>query len=112
MTRGWSRLASLSKGTLPQVTAPDRTAWAGGIGAFVACLFALDLWLGGGPLSHMVRIVLLSGLALSTVAMAFVLLSDKVRMRPQTSQGGDSAFSRRALGSVAYDLSYLGKSGR
>ena len=107
MTRGWSRVASLCKGTLPQVTAQERTACAGGIGAFVACLFALDLLLAGGPLSHMVRIVLLSGLVLSTVAMAFVLLSDKLRMR-QPAQGGDSAFSRRALGSEAYDLSYLG----
>ena len=77
--------------------AQDRTAWAGGIGAFVACLFALDLLLAGGPLGHMVRVVLLSGLALSTVAMAFVLLSDKPSMRQP--------------GSVAYDLSYLGKSG-
>ena len=101
MTGGWSVAESLGK---VELAAENRTAAAGGIGAFVACLFALELMLGSGPMSHMVRVLLLGGLMFSTVTLALVLSSDKGRTAEPHGMG-----TFAGLGSaVAYDLSYLG----
>ena len=79
----WKMVGSLGKSERQQTPAEVRSVVAGFIGAFVACLFAMEMLLGSGAWSHMVRLVLLGGLMLSTVALACLLPSDRQQL-PQT----------------------------
>ena len=78
----WNVMWSLGKGERPAVPAEDRGEWAGGIGGFVAILFAAELLLGSGPWSQMVRVALLGGLTLSTVALACLLVVEQPEIAP------------------------------
>ena len=71
---GLSSIAGvLRSGDLPVFPLAARSAVGGSIVAFVACLLAAELLLGIAQPGHTARVALLSGLLISTVAMAGML---------------------------------------
>jgi len=85
--------ASLKGRQVPALPAAARGAVGGSIVAFVAFLLAAELLLGIGESGHEVRVGLLMGLLISTVALAGMLHPGELQSHPAESKAADAAYA-------------------